>query len=132
MLNQLRDSGVEINIDDFGTGYSNLGYLRKLPISAIKIDRSFVSMIDSDRKNDEIVRAIVTLARNLGLKVIAEGVETSAQLSVLMEIECEGAQGFYFAEPMPFERLREFITHGNHPGAPQSRFDDVSTVTLIQ
>ncbi len=133
MLNQLRDSGVEINIDDFGTGYSNLGYLTKLPISALKIDRSFVSMIDSDRKNDEIVRAIVTLARNLGLKVIAEGVETSAQLSVLMEIECEGAQGFYFAEPMHFDRLREFITNnGTQPGAPQSRFDDVSTVTVVQ
>ncbi len=132
MLNQLRDSGVEINIDDFGTGYSNLGYLKKLPVSALKIDRSFVSMIDENGKNDEIVRAIVTLARNLGLKVVAEGIETDAQLAALKALECESGQGFLFAEPMRFETLREFIANGDQLGAPQNRFNDVSNVTVIQ
>ncbi len=132
MLNELRDVGVEINIDDFGTGYSNLGYLKKLPISALKIDRSFVSMIDSDGQNAEIVHAIITLARNLGLTVIAEGVETQAQFDVLKNLKCEGAQGFFFAKPMYFEELGLFLaerhplifTHGN--------YDDLSTLALVQ
>lgn len=132
MLNQLRDSGIEIDIDDFGTGYSNLGYLKKLPVSALKIDRSFVSMIDDEGNNDEIVRAIITLARNLGLTVIAEGIETAAQLAVLKALECEGGQGFLFAEPMHFEALREFIATGGQFAARSDQFSDLATVPLIQ
>ena len=132
LLNQLRDSGIEINIDDFGTGYSNLGYLKKLPISALKIDRSFVAMIDSDGKNDEIVRAIITLARNLDLSVIAEGIETNAQLQMLKILECEGGQGYLLAAPMSFEDLRAFLAHENPTAIPQNCFDDISTLTLIQ
>lgn len=132
MLNQLRESGIEINIDDFGTGYSNLGYLMKLPVSAIKIDRSFVSMIDENGKNDKVVGAIITLARNLGLRVIAEGIETEAQLAVLKRLGCEGGQGYLFAQPMCFEKLVEFLAGNDHLGLPHRRFDDVSTVTLIQ
>ncbi|MBK6724940.1 MAG: EAL domain-containing protein [Acidobacteria bacterium] len=109
MLHQLRESGVDINIDDFGTGYSNLGYLKKLPISALKIDRSFVSMIDSSGNNDEIVRAIINLARTLGLKVVAEGIETNVQLDLLKELNCEGGQGFLLAKPMDFASLCEFL-----------------------
>jgi len=109
MLNQLRESGIEINIDDFGTGYSNLGYLKALPITALKIDRSFVSMITASGANDEIVRAIVTLARNLGLSVVAEGIETWPQLELLRQLECEGGQGFLFAEPMSFDTLQVFL-----------------------
>ncbi len=132
MLNELRDSGIEINIDDFGTGYSNLGYLKKLPVSALKIDRSFVSMIDDEGNNDEIVRAIITLARNLGLTVIAEGVETEAQLEILKQLECEGCQGFLLAKPMCFEDLRLFLSDENQLVIPQDLFDDVSTISLIQ
>lgn len=132
MLNQLRDDGIEINIDDFGTGYSNLGYLKKLPVSALKIDRSFVSMIDANGKNDEIVRAIVTLARNLGLTVIAEGVETEIQLEVLKAMDCEGAQGFLFAKPMCFEDLCDFLTNENTVIVPPDRFVDIETLPLIQ
>lgn len=109
MLNQLRDLGIEINIDDFGTGYSNLGYLKKLPITSIKLDRSFVSMITESGSNDEIVRAIITLAGNLGLTVIAEGIETPMQLHVLRELECEGGQGYLFGEPMSFDTLKVFL-----------------------
>jgi diguanylate cyclase (GGDEF)-like protein/PAS domain S-box-containing protein len=132
MLNQLRDCGIQINIDDFGTGYSNLGYLKKLPISALKIDRSFVGMIDADGKNDEIVRAIITLARNLGLSVIAEGIETSAQLQMLKILECEGGQGYLLAEPMSFESLRSFLAIESLPNIPQEQFNDVSNTVLVQ
>ncbi|MFN0139847.1 MAG: putative bifunctional diguanylate cyclase/phosphodiesterase, partial [Pyrinomonadaceae bacterium] len=133
MLNQLRENGIEINIDDFGTGYSNLGYLMKLPISALKIDRSFVSMIDSQGKNDDIVRAIITLSRNLGLKVIAEGVETSAQVAALKRLKCESAQGYHYAEPMTFERLKKFLNYSDTiTDMPPAGFDDVSTLLQIQ
>jgi EAL domain-containing protein (putative c-di-GMP-specific phosphodiesterase class I) len=132
MLNELRELGIEINIDDSGTGYSNLGYLMKLPISKLKIDRSFVSMIDSQGGNDDIVRAIVTLARNLGLKVIAEGVETEAQLRKLRLLECEGGQGYFFAEPMAYTQLRDFLFEKSNIVLPNTHFDEVPTLELIQ
>ncbi len=131
-LNDLRDSGIEIDIDDFGTGYSNLGYLQKLPVSALKIDRTFVSMIDDEGNNDEIVRAIVTLARNLGLKVIAEGIETDAQLNVLRSLECEGGQGYLFAAPMSIDKLVEFMAENEPAFASHTAFENVPEATLIQ
>jgi diguanylate cyclase (GGDEF)-like protein/PAS domain S-box-containing protein len=131
-LNDLRNSGIEINIDDFGTGYSNLGYLQKLPVSALKIDRTFVSMIDADGNNDDIVRAIITLARNFGLKVVAEGIETDAQLNVLRGLECEGGQGFLFAAPMTIDKLAEFIAENEPAFASHSVFDNVPEASLIQ
>jgi diguanylate cyclase (GGDEF)-like protein/PAS domain S-box-containing protein len=132
MLDRLRESGIEINIDDFGTGYSNLGYLMKLPVSALKIDRTFISMIDDEGGNDAIVRTIVTLARNLGLRVIAEGVETESQLSVLKDLGCESGQGFLFAEPMPFDLLCEFIASRPHNGFSPAAFDQVPSLSLVQ
>lgn len=132
MLDQLRDSGIEIDIDDFGTGYSNLGYLRKLPVSSLKIDRSFISMIDDDMRNDEIVRAIVTLARNLELKVIAEGVETPAQLELLRRLECESAQGFLFAEPMEIDVVRSYITEPGYRHPAGEIRPDISNIDVLQ
>ncbi|HQZ95364.1 MAG TPA: EAL domain-containing protein [Pyrinomonadaceae bacterium] len=132
MLNQLRNMGIEIDVDDFGTGYSNLGYLRKLPISALKIDRSFVSMIDEAGNNDEIVRAIINLARTLGLKVVAEGVETEAQRDLLTRLECEGGQGFLFAKPMRFAELKAFLSEKQDAGLAAPMYDDVSTIALVQ
>jgi diguanylate cyclase (GGDEF)-like protein/PAS domain S-box-containing protein len=132
MLNQLRECGVEINIDDFGTGYSNLGYLKKLPISALKIDRSFVGMIDSGGNNDAIVRAILTLARNLDLRVIAEGVETEIQLTLLKELECESVQGFLFARPMFLGDLCSFLEEKHSIVVPRNRFDDIATIGSVQ
>ncbi len=131
-LNDLRTSGIEINIDDFGTGYSNLGYLQKLPVSALKIDRTFVAMIDDSGNNDEIVRAIVTLARNLGLKVIAEGIETDAQLNVLRGLECEGGQGYLFAAPMSIDKLVEFMAENEPAFASHAAFENVPEASLIQ
>ena len=132
MLNRLRDLGTQIDIDDFGTGYSNLGYLMKLPLSNLKIDQSFVSMIDADGDNDDIVRAIVTLARNLGLRVIAEGVETESQLKKLKQLECEAGQGYLFAAPMAYELLREFFIEQQQFDLPGACFDDVPAISLIQ
>jgi len=109
MLNQLRSDGIQIDIDDFGTGYSNLGYLTRLPVSTLKIDRSFVSMIDGPSHQDQIIRAIITLARNIGLRVTAEGVETEAQLRLLKELQCESAQGYLFARPMCIADVRKFL-----------------------
>ncbi len=131
-LKDLRDSGIEINIDDFGTGYSNLGYLQKLPVSALKIDRTFVSMIDADGNNDDIVRAIITLARNFGLKVVAEGIETDAQLNVLRSLECEGGQGYLFAAPMSIDKLVEFMAENEPAFASHSAFENVPEASLIQ
>lgn len=111
MLNTLRDLGIDINVDDFGTGYSNLSYLTKLPISTLKVDRSFVSMI-KDETGSEVVHAIVTLARNLGLRVVAEGIETQEQLNYLRDLRCESGQGYYLSMPMPFDDLVELAAAG--------------------
>jgi len=113
MLNKLREIGVDIHIDDFGTGYSNLSYLTKLPISTLKVDRSFVSTVDGEGRNEEVIRGIVSLARNLGLNVIAEGVETEIQLGFLRDLGCDSAQGYYFAAPMEYEELCRFLAESD-------------------
>jgi EAL domain-containing protein (putative c-di-GMP-specific phosphodiesterase class I) len=105
----------------------------KLPVSALKIDRSFVSMIDSEGRHDDIVGAIITLARNLGLKVIAEGVETKSQYEALKRLKCEAAQGYHFAPPMTFGALKEFLNYVDYDvDLPPAGFDDVSTLLQIQ
>ena len=99
-MNRLRDIGVKIHIDDFGTGYSSLSYLNRFPVSALKIDRSFISNMSLNDENREIVRAIVSLAHNLKLKVIAEGIELSSQLDEIGTMDCHLAQGYFFSRPM--------------------------------
>lgn len=99
MLAELRELGIQVQIDDFGTGYSSLGYLHTLPIDALKIDRVFISRLGTKDGGSDIVRTILALARNLGMEVIAEGVETDDQLSRLVAMDCEYAQGFLFAKP---------------------------------
>ncbi|WP_243368103.1 bifunctional diguanylate cyclase/phosphodiesterase [Fundidesulfovibrio soli] len=100
-LARLKSLGVRLLVDDFGTGYSSLSYLQRFPIDGLKIDRSFISGGGDRRENMEIVRTIIALARNLGLGVVAEGVETVEQLESMIELECGSAQGFLFARPMP-------------------------------
>ncbi|MEO8159957.1 MAG: EAL domain-containing protein [Arenimonas sp.] len=104
-MRALRGSGVQLSIDDFGTGYSSLGYLHKLPIDKLKIDRSFVAGVESDRHNAAICESILALARSFELKVIAEGVETEAQLEWLCRHGCDQAQGYLLARPMPFSEM---------------------------
>ena len=99
-MSKLRDIGVQIHIDDFGTGYSSLSYLNKFPVTALKIDRSFISSMSANEENREIVKAIISLAQSLNLHVIAEGVELLSQLSEIGTMECQFAQGYYFSRPL--------------------------------
>ena len=98
MLSELRALGVQVQIDDFGTGYSSLGYLQRLPIDTLKIDRTFVSRMGEDGNGSEIVRTILALAHDLGMKVVAEGIETDEQLSKLKSMACEYGQGYLFTK----------------------------------
>ncbi len=108
-LAQLRTLGVQVQIDDFGTGYSSLGYLHRLPIDTLKIDRTFIGKIGSNGTGVEIIRTILTLAHDLGMKVIAEGVETVDQLNRLLGLNCEYGQGYLFARPVNSRAAAELI-----------------------
>jgi len=108
-LTQLQGLGVQLAIDDFGTGYSSLSYLYRFPIDTLKIDRSFISRLDSDGEQLAIVRTIIMLAWNLGMEVVAEGVETSKQLAQLRALRCEYAQGYLFAKPLDTLTAEQFI-----------------------
>ncbi|MBD0373320.1 MAG: EAL domain-containing protein [Pyrinomonadaceae bacterium] len=103
MLLQLRTIGVQLSIDDFGTGYSSLSYLHRFPFNTLKIDRSFINRLGAGDENTEIVRTIMTLANNLGMDVVAEGVETDKHLAVLKEMGCQYAQGYHWAGPLSAE-----------------------------
>ena len=101
ILNQIQALGVKLSIDDFGTGYSSLSYLKNLPFNAIKIDRSFIRDITRDRSGEAIIRAILSMAHNLNLEVIAEGVETREQLEFLRALKGEKIQGYFYSKPLP-------------------------------
>jgi EAL domain-containing protein (putative c-di-GMP-specific phosphodiesterase class I) len=112
ILNSLRQSGIQVAIDDFGTGYSSLGYLRKLPLDALKIDQSFVRQIDAAGEDTAIVTAVIGMAQALKLRVIAEGVETLKELEFLRAHNCDEAQGYYFTRPVPAEQFARLLRTG--------------------
>ena len=107
-LNTLSSSGFKLSIDDFGTGYSSLAYLKRLPVDELKIDKSFVMAMESDEDDAKIVRSTIDLAHNLGLTVVAEGVETAAVLARLAQLDCDEAQGYHMARPMPAAEMPAF------------------------
>jgi EAL domain-containing protein (putative c-di-GMP-specific phosphodiesterase class I) len=107
-LAAMRELGVHVSIDDFGTGYSSLNYLRRFAVDAIKIDKSFIDDIGRDRNAEAIVDAILRLGQSLGTSVVAEGVESEAQVAFLRQRRCDEVQGYYFGRPVPpeeFERM---------------------------
>lgn len=109
MLLELRQIGISLQIDDFGTGFSSLGYLHKFPMQALKIDRSFVNMIGQQGENAEISSTIIAMAHNLGMQVIAEGIETPMHLQVLKGMGCEFGQGFYFSRPVDGDKAEKLL-----------------------
>lgn len=113
MLNELNQLGVRLAIDDFGSGYSNLGYLKQLPVSTLKIDRVFVRDLPEDNEDAAITRAIIALGHSLNLSVLAEGVETRAQQDFLKQLGCDMQQGYLLARPLPFEEAARLIRKTN-------------------
>ena len=109
-LESLRRHGVKIALDDFGTGYSSMSYLKRMPLNNLKVDRSFVSGLPHDRDNDAIVRAILSLAKNLGFSVTAEGVETPEQVQALRSMSCDTLQGYYFSKPVPAAEILGLVS----------------------
>jgi EAL domain-containing protein (putative c-di-GMP-specific phosphodiesterase class I) len=108
-FDDLRDMNVSISIDDFGTGYSSLSYLKNFPVSRVKIDKSFVKYSTSDSSDAAIIKAVTTMAENMRFKVVAEGVETKEQFSLLKEAGVNGFQGYYFSRPVSAKEFTKWL-----------------------
>ena len=117
VLAQLKELGVGLSIDDFGTGYSSLSRLRRIPVDTLKIDRAFISNMDSDPENREIVRTIIMLAHNLGLKVVAEGTEKEEHINLLKQLNCEMAQGYFYSRPAPDQAILKLLASSRSAAA---------------
>jgi len=117
ILSQLKGLGVRMSIDDFGTGYSSLSRLRRIPVDTLKIDRVFIMQMDTDPESREIVRVIITLAHNLGLKVVAEGVEKEEHVQLLKGLQCESAQGYFYSKPVDESEISKLLATINGPKA---------------
>jgi EAL domain-containing protein (putative c-di-GMP-specific phosphodiesterase class I) len=113
LLSKLKGMGLELWIDDFGTGYSSLSYLKQLPITGLKIDRSFVREMEKNNDDASIVNAVIALARSLNLSVVAEGVELETQLELLCELNCDYAQGYLYSRPLTDADFRGWVHEWN-------------------
>jgi EAL domain-containing protein (putative c-di-GMP-specific phosphodiesterase class I) len=117
-LNALKSLGVQIAIDDFGTGYSSLSYLQQFPFDILKIDRCFIRNITDNSNNAAITKAIIEMAKSLDLKLIAEGVETEAELSFVCQQNCDGMQGYLFSRAVPTQEFYQLLTTGKRLALP--------------
>jgi EAL domain-containing protein (putative c-di-GMP-specific phosphodiesterase class I) len=108
-LDKCREIGLNVSIDDFGSGYSSLSYLHYFPIDTLKIDQSFIRAMSTHAASLVLVKSIIGIARNLGMKVIAEGVESAQEAAKLRDLGCEFIQGYWFSKPLPFEAALKFV-----------------------
>ncbi len=130
-MNVLRQSGIGIALDDFGTGYSSLAYLQKLPIDKLKLDKSLIDGT-GELKAAAIVQAVTALSRALGMKVVAEGVETQAQQQFLRVAGCHFLQGYLFSPAVPADQIDAFIRDGWPAGSPRCRSLSQSPTSILQ
>jgi EAL domain-containing protein (putative c-di-GMP-specific phosphodiesterase class I) len=128
LLARLKQLGVQLSIDDFGTGYSSLSYLHRLPFDTLKIDRSFVYSVGPNGENAEILQTIISLAKNLKMRVIAEGIETTNQLSLLQSMDCDYGQGFLLAKPKSKDETERLLEEHPQwlPDVPTSNYDSIN------
>jgi len=117
-VSKLRRAGFNISIDDFGTRYSSLNYLRRFPVSCVKIDQSFIRDLSASQDSQGIIQAILGIAKSFNLRILAEGVETNMQVQTLMELGCNEMQGFFFSHPLNSVALEQFLS-----GFPQSNLN---------
>ncbi len=108
-MQEIRDLGVKLSMDDFGTGYSSLSYIQVLPITLLKLDRSFIMYLEEDEISREIVSAVIRIAKSKKIETIAEGIETIGQADILKEAGCDHAQGYFYGKPMPKDKFEEFM-----------------------
>ena len=108
-MQEIRDLGVKLSMDDFGTGYSSLSYIQVLPITLLKLDRSFIMYLEEDEISREIVSAVIRIAKTKKIETIAEGIETIGQADILKEAGCDHAQGYFYGKPMPKDKFEEFM-----------------------
>jgi EAL domain-containing protein (putative c-di-GMP-specific phosphodiesterase class I) len=108
-LTELKELGVELAVDDFGTGYSSLTYIQRFPIDILKVDRSFVDVMNVDARKSALTATILKLAEDLDLRPVAEGIERADQLDRLLALQCDLGQGFYFAKPLPEDGIEELL-----------------------
>ena len=125
LLREIQADGHLLILDDFGTGYSSLRYLDELPVDALKIDRSFINKLSHDPDANKVVNAILVLADQLNIGVVAEGIETAEQAEIVRDMSCGLAQGYFFAKPMPADEIPQFLIKSHC-------FDETGTLTDTQ
>ena len=120
-MEEIKALGVKLSMDDFGTGYSSLSYIQVLPITLLKLDRSFVMYLEEDEISREIVSAVIRIAKSKKIETIAEGIETPGQAQILKQSGCDQAQGYFFGKPMPADKFEEFMAMKMNQSVSESK-----------